>query len=39
MKKLFEYFSKHQAGVLSVSLTLMFSFSIISLVESFNRIL
>ena len=38
MKRLIEYLSKHQAGVLSISLTLMFSFSIIALMESFNRI-
>ena len=37
MKRLIAYVSRHQAGVLSISLTLMFSFSIISMVESFNR--
>ena len=37
MKRLFKYLAAHQAAALSISLSLMFSVSVIALMESFNN--
>lgn len=38
MKRIFEFISKHQAGVLSISLASLVSASVIALMESFNHL-
>lgn len=37
MKRIFKYVATHQAALLSISLSIMFSVSIIAMVESFNN--
>ncbi len=37
MKRLFKYLATHQTAVLSISLSIMFSVSIIAMMESFNN--